>query len=201
MQQRPRNTSPAAESPSGFDARWEGVFEAYTASYVHKNLWRLRRTCDEDDAMQEARIVFLRCARQYKDAVDNAAWFMSLYKRSLAARFADLATKDGHVRSVGELMCDVIDDTEGGVMLEPIGETANEGELAVLVAQAPSEVREVLALLLNAPIEIMELAAGAWRSKGRKSAFGNAMLNMLLGRPAEHPTLERVRDYFDIGPV
>lgn len=200
MQQRPRNASPVDGSHCAFDARWEGVFEAYTASYVHKNLWRLSRTCDADDAMQEARIVFIRCARQYKDAVDNAAWFMSLYKRSLAARFADLATRDTRYRSTGDLMCDVVDENDGHAP-EAIGTLANEGELAVMVAQAPSEVKEVLALLLSAPTEILELAANAWRDHGKKSAFGNAMLNRLLGRASDHPTLERVQEYFGVGTV
>lgn len=147
-----------------------------------------------DDAMQEARIVFLRCARKYANEVDNAAWFMSLYKRSLSARFADLATSDTRYRSTGALMSDLYDDDAQPV--EPIGELCNEGELAVMVERAPSEVREVLALLLNAPTEILELASLAWRSRGRKSAFGNAMLNRLLGRDPAHPTLEAVREYF-----
>jgi len=200
MPQRPTNASRADASRSAFDAQWEGVFEAYTASFIRKNLWRLSRTCDADDAMQEARIVFLRCARKYKDAVDNAAWFMALYKQSLAARFADLATCDTRYRSTGELMCDVVSDADG-VVPEPVGSLANEGELSLMVSQAPSEVREVLALMLGAPTEILELAASAWRAHGKKSAFGNSMLNRLLGRAPDYPTLDRVQEYFGVGPV
>src|SRR3990172_2640325 len=93
----------ARERPFSYDAVWEGGLEAYTSRYVRANLWRMTRTCDYDDAMQEARIVFLRCARQYKPQLDNAAWFMGVYKRSLAGRFADIATKDTRYRVVGEL--------------------------------------------------------------------------------------------------
>lgn len=174
---------------------WEGVFKAYTRSFIRRNMWRLSRTCDEDDAMQEARIVFLRCARQYKGVIDNDAWFMGIYKRSLAGRFADLATADARHRMVSVLMCDIENEEGEQVPLDMVGETANEGELRVLIAQAPSEVREVLALLLEAPAEVLELAASAWRRKGKKSAFGNAMLCRLLGRDEGTDVLGKVREY------
>ena len=41
--------------------QWAGVFKAYTESYIRKNLWRLARTCDFGDAVQEGYIVFMEC--------------------------------------------------------------------------------------------------------------------------------------------
>lgn len=193
----PRRRRIVLATPSKFEAVWEGVFEGYTAKYLRANLWRVSRTCDMEDAMQEARIVFLRCSCKYKDSVDNAAWFMSIYKRSLAARFSDLSTKDTRYRQVAVLH-NVQEDEEGGALplQDTVGEVANAGELCVALRQAPSEVVEVLTLLLGAPAELLELAADAWRSGGKRGAFGNSMLNRLLGREPSHQSLEQVQEYF-----
>lgn len=182
------------DTPSVFEAAWEGAFEGYTAKYINANLWRVARTCDFEDAMQEARIVFLRCARKYADKVDNAAWFMAVYKRSLAGRFADLSTNDTRYRAVGEL-CGV-DDDGAQYTLDGVGELANEGELRCLINEAPGEVREVLALLLGAPTEILELATAAWRAGGKRAPFENTMINRMLGRDVSRESLEAVFDYF-----
>jgi hypothetical protein len=147
--------------------------------------------------MQEARIVFLRCARKYKDSVDNAAWFMGLYKRSLAARFADLSTKDTRYRAVGVLHAEHEDDEGATIPHDSIGELRNAGELHVTMRQAPSEVREVLSLLLSAPAEILEMATAAWREGGKRSPFENSMINRLLGRAPDYPSLEQVREHFE----
>jgi len=188
----------ARERPFSYDAVWEGGLEAYTSRYVRANLWRMTRTCDYDDAMQEARIVFLRCARQYKHQLDNAAWFMGVYKRSLAGRFADIATKDTRYRVVGELPSVANgDDDPTPYVQEPVGELSNMGELMCLIREAPSEVREVLALLFSAPLEIIQMATAAWRAGGRRELFEDAMINRLLGRDPTHPSLERVRKHFE----
>lgn len=195
---RPRQRlRPEPAEPSLFEAAWEGAFEAYTAKFVRTNLWRLARTCDSDDAMQEARIVFLRCATKYKGKIDNAAWFMGLYKRALVSRFSDLATKDTHYRAVGSLVHDTEDEEGGLVHHESVGELSNAGELNVALRQASGEVREVLALLLTAPIEILELATSAWRKGGKRAPFENSMINRLLGRDPSYPSLEQVRDHFE----
>lgn len=173
---------------------WAGPFETYTRRYIAKNLWRLSRTCDADDAMQEARIVFLDCTRRYTGRVDNPAWFMALYKMALFGRFDDLATQDTRYRSVGVLMCEVVTE-EDASPIEAIGTCENEGVLHTIIRQAPDEVRSVLSLLLNAPAEILELAAEAWGAQGKKSAFGNAMLCRMLGLPERADPLGAVRDY------
>ena len=195
---RPRNR-PRRERlacVSIYEAAWEGAFEGYTKKYVHKNLWRLTRTCDFDDAMQEARIVFMRCARKYADRIDYAAWFMAVYKRSLMGRFADLATNDTRYRSTAQELTHEGDD---GVRQheEAVGELVNAGELACAVSGAPSEVREVLALLFGAPAELLDVARRAWGASRHKDPFGNAMINKLLGRAPAYPSLEEVREYFE----
>lgn len=176
---------------------WSGPFKAYTEKYLHKNLWRVSRTCDFDDAMQEARIVFLDCSRRYAH-VDNPAWFMSLYKRSLAGRLADLSTADTRYRSTsGALMCDVLaEDAEHDI--EAVGELANEGELMTALRQAPAEVQTVLSFLLNAPSEILELVTATWRAEECKTGetYASVRLCRMLGLPERTDLLTQVRAYF-----
>ena len=43
-----------------------------------------------DDLLQEAALVFFACRAKYQGKVDNPAWFMALFCRSLHNRFVDL---------------------------------------------------------------------------------------------------------------
>lgn len=149
--------------------------------------------------MQEAYIVFLRCKMKYEGEVDNAAWFMSLFKTALANRFDDLAVLDTKARSAITMSDLVSDDEDSGSVPEAIGELANEGELATMVRQAPREVQQVLALLLNAPVELIEGVSESWRARGKKSAFGSKRLCKLLGIDDDIDVLELVRAHFGIG--
>lgn len=183
-------------SPSAFEPCWEGVFERFTRAFVARNLWKLTRTCTFDDAMQEAQIVWLDCVRRYADKVDNAAWFMSLYRRSLETRIMDLATVDTRHRQY-VLLNDLGDDEDAAPVPEAVGELENEGYLRLLVAQAPSEIRAVLVLLLNAPTEIATLVTDAWSGRGKSRSTGSKVLCRMLGIPERATLLEEVREYLE----
>ena len=53
-----------------FVPHWQGPIEGYTVNQAHKHLWRVTATHDFDDLMQEARIVYLRCERKYRDLTE-----------------------------------------------------------------------------------------------------------------------------------
>lgn len=173
---------------------FEGAIEGWLHNFLTKNLWRVERTKDRDDCMQEAYCVFLRVAEAYPH-VDDAPHFMALFKTSWERAFHDFSTADTMVRA-GELRSD------GSAKIdEPVGDMCNEGELRVMLRQAPSEVKMVLNLMLRAPQEILDVAlAGFFPSDRRKrsgiSAEASARINALLGLPLEMNTLERVHDYF-----
>lgn len=174
---------------------FEGAIEGWLHNFLTKNLWRVERTKDRDDCMQEAYCVFLRVAEAYPD-VDGPAHFMSLFKTSWERAFHDFSTADTMVRA-GELLND------GRPQLnEPMGDTCNEGELRVMLRQAPREVQMVLNLMLRAPQEILDIALAGFFPRDRRrrsgiSAEASARINALLGLPLEMNTLERVREYFE----
>lgn len=147
--------------------------------------------------MQEAWIVFDRCAKKYSGLVDNPAWFMALYQRALIGQFNDFSTISSRRRHVISESNLVNDDGELPTDLrEPVGEVCNEGELRVLVRQAPSEVKMVLALLFNAPSELLEMISDAFQGARKSNSMGNKHLCLLLGVSEDTDLLGRVRDYF-----
>jgi hypothetical protein len=172
---------------------FEGEIEGWTANHLRENLWRVARTKDRDDCMQEAQIVFLRCARMYPDV--NARHFMALYKTAWTNAFHRFSRNDTRLREAEALS----DGRECN--MEAMGETCNEGELRVMLRQAPREVRMVLNLLLRAPQELADIALSGFtandgRARNGVSKAASARINAMLGLPPESNTLERVREYF-----
>ena len=73
----------------------------------------------------------------------------------------------------------------------------NEGYLRTLVRQAPREVALVLALFLNAPQELLELALTSFRRVGRagERTADNRRVAALLGLPEDSKPLDSVERY------
>lgn len=154
----------------------------------------MRRVGDLDDARQEAQIVFLNVKRTYQGKVDNPAWFMALYKRSLAGHFHDLATRDTRQRHT----CNVSDmqhDDDDAPAPEAVGDTCNTGELLVHVSRAPAEIKQVLSLLFNAPTEIVEFVCSGWGQSSQRDATTSEKLCKFLGIPPQRDLLKRVKSY------
>lgn len=183
----PRKTlqlpQPTESSESVYTPEWTPPFEGYVANHVRRNLWKIERTHDRDDAWQECRWVFYDCCRRYTGKAKNAAHFMALFKMALGTHWIDLAAKASKVRAEMQ----AFEDEDGSAVdytQDVAGETQNLGELRTKLRQAPSEVRTVLSLFLNAPAELVELATDTWRAqnRGRKASSGGAAhLNKLLG--------------------
>lgn len=172
--------------------QFTGPVEGYVVNFLRKNFWRIAGTHEWDDAMQEARLIFLRVQRKYPDAEDKH--LMSLFKTAWGHHFTDLSVKDSrgrHIQSESNLARD-----EDSLPREMVGATDNDGMLAMMIRQAPSEVRMVLSLFLSAPAELLETAARAWSGGPRGKKEGNALINRCLGLPENTESLEAVRDYF-----
>lgn len=165
---------------------WKGPIEGYVVNSVTKNLWRVSTTHERADLMQEAYIVFLRCASKYA-IIDTGAHFMSLFKTAWSRHLHDLSNKARSSKMmVSESNFDQEDDSEW--RRDHVGELDNDGRLAVLMRQAPREVLLVLNLFLNAPQELLDLATQAWVRGGRGRDEGNEMVGRLLGvDPATDP--------------
>lgn len=174
---------------------WDGPIAGYATNYIAKHAWRMPRYMDHDDLMQEARLVFLRCAARYE--VEEARHFMALFKKALFTEITDLSVKASKCRA--EVSSTVEDDDSSWVQREVVGETANAGELVLALRAMPSEVATVVSLFLNAPQELLELAGTAWNSRCRSSkarAGTNAHINKMLGLPEGSDPVGAVKEYF-----
>ena len=174
-----------------FEPEWKGPIEGYVVNFLADQHWKIARTVPWDDAMQEAYVIFLRCKRKYQ--VEEAKHFMSLFKSAWFNHFTDMANEDTELRRVGPLP-----ESPEGSPYDSIGEVDCDGHLAVLVEQAPREVALVLALFINAPQELLELALQGWSngSDARCKNGGNTKINQLLGVPREFDPVKAVVDYF-----
>jgi len=122
-------------------------FEAYARNFSRLNYWRVRASVGSlEDCLQECACKWTYCRNLYANSVNNAAWFMSLYKLGLASTFNSLAAKDAKARTM------VVES------VEPWWEPPDhqEGPLLVSLAGASNELRAVLAMLADAPAEALD---------------------------------------------
>ena len=175
--------------------RWKGEVEGYLANFLGKNHWRVARTMEYRDAMQEGFIVFAKvraryCGPKAEYPLSQGAHFMALFKTAWNRRFIDLANADMKHRLATHFGHDASERYE--LTGDEVGETENAGVLATMVRQAPSEVRLVLNLFLNAPQELLGMALAHWRPGMR----ADPVVNRLLGREPDDELMGRVVDYF-----
>jgi hypothetical protein len=156
---------------------------------ITANLWRLDGYYSFDDLYQEAYVLFLELSHVYADSVDNAKWFMSLFSTSYVRRIHTLSTKAYRTRGMVRDSDFAANESDESFLESIVGDLQNDGELEAHLERMPSEVSQVVQLLLNAPREILDLAESAWRSSGRKKVYGNQFLCSLLGKNPKHVDL------------
>jgi len=179
---------------SAYKPSFEGPIQGYATNTITKQLWRFQPGYDRDDLLQEAWLVFARCASRYP-LLDTPQHFMALYKSALKRHLDALSTKVSRARP---LLCPEPEDQETGetITREAIGETENAGYLRVLLRQAPREVLMVLNLFLVAPAELLELASAAWNKNGNPDDI-DAFINRCLGLPKGSRPAQQVKEFLD----
>ncbi len=173
---------------------FKGPVEGWVVNHLKTNYWRVAKTMQRDDVLQEAYLVFMRCAAKYP-IMDTPQHFMALFKTAWINQFTDFANKDTASRVVTEMPRIRVDDDL--VEYEPAGEADNDGYLSVLLSEAPKEVLMVMNLFLSAPQEIVELALASWRGKDRRcKAGGSKRINQMLGLPPDLDVIKLTEDHF-----
>lgn len=170
-----------------FIPAFTGVIEAYTKRFVHSNLWRIQDNLEFEDMMQESYIVFLNLSRRYctdetpsEKRIDNAAWFMGIYKSALSNRVTDLAYKSSKIRGTSSLS-EVHPESESELVETLQGELENEGCLYLALKSLPVEVASVFKMLGEMTPDVRATLALSWKARNKKSPFCNAHLLELSG--------------------
>lgn len=173
---------------------WEGPIEGYTVNYMKRHRWRVARTMEWEDIMQECQCLFLKLCREYEDEYLTRRMFMGLYKTSLRNLIHDLSKEDTYFR---ECTCESdLGDEDQECLDARISSEENEGTLGCMIEDAPDEVRAVMSLFLNARPEVYASASAAWRAVGRKKEHGNAFLCAMLGLDEKVNVVRLTREYF-----
>lgn len=124
---------------------WKGAFENWSKGFVARNFWRVRALfLDEEDALQECALIFVRCCNAYAGKVDNPRWLMALFKRAVANDWHTFSQKDTRIREVP------LPDEEEGY-------DYNAGMLMAAIAQGSDELKTALSAILAAPTELLSL--------------------------------------------
>lgn len=177
---------------------YDGPIAGWVKNHMKANFWRCERVSSREDYLQDAYVVFLRCAARYPD-MDTPEHFMALFQRSWSNHVNDLSNKATARKR--EVVLDRLPTSGDERAWEPAGDSNNDGELAVMLRQAPSEVKQVLNLFLNAPQELLDLALASWRGKDKRCrAGGSKKVCQLLGLPEDMDVMQRVADYFGAEP-
>ena len=174
---------------------WKGFIEGFVTNFLKKNYWRVESYMTYDDAMQEAQVTFYRLKNKYGN-LDRAQHFMALYRTSWVNDFNDfaiLATKHRHE------VCDV--ETDELEQYSVSGELNNDGELSVMIEQAPSDIKLVLQLLLTAPVEVLDMFSSVWKKRGKYRDFGNEHLCEILGLEGKTDIVNKINKYFTLTQV
>ena len=176
--------------------RFEGPIEGYVKNYLAKHYWKVASSMEHDDCMQEAFLVFLRCAEKY-GVMDSPQHFMALFKTAWIRHYTDMAYKDSAAREVLSYGHQV-ESEEDGVhdLLDLVpGDLDTDGYLSRLLAAAPHDVATVLSFFLSAPPQLIQAVGEAWAAKGRKHKDGNKMLCQALGFPRGSDLIGSVERY------
>lgn len=175
-------------------------FEGKIAGYVtnHLEMWKYEPLYSRDDMMQEATVVWLKCAQEYPHVVSKH--FMALFKTAWYRRCVDMAYDASECRKqIGITFGNTYGDEDETIALaaEPIGEDENAGYMRTLVRQiteqAPEEVLSVISLMLNAPAELLELASNALGRRNKNNT--NMMVARCLGMPDDSKPVDEAKKY------
>ena len=178
--------------------KFEGAIEGYVVNFLRTNYWRVQRSMEFQDCMQEAHWLFLRLTDRYR-SIDTPQHFMGLFKRSWHNHFTNLSITDTKLRAeLSDSHTTTDDDSSSylGILETLVGETDCNGQLMIMLQQAPADVRTVLSFFMVAPQELVDAASASWRASRKKKEGGNNMLCQLLGFPPGTDVLGSVSEYF-----
>lgn len=179
-----------------YNPQWDGFICGFVVNFLRAHYWRVQSTMDYEDCLQEAKYVFCKVKKKYGNT-GSPKHFMKLFKTSWTRRFDDLATvntKQRHVVSEHFIKNAEYDFGDECSLLA--GDFDNDGMLAIMIEQAPSEVKLVLQLFLTAPVEVLDMFSAQWKKRRNRKEFGNHQLCEILGLPKNTDVVGIVTDYF-----
>ena len=173
---------------------WGGsVYQKWAYKYLSNNLWRVQhRIGDLQDLMQEAAMEFILVRNDPKimTKINSPAQFMSYYQRSLASHVNNISMKDSRNRATlkkiknaytPQEQRDTLEEREFAfdraalysVIQSPIVQP--DAELNIILNESSNELKEVLKIFFNAPVEVMETLRAECKSYSPLQFFNRVL--------------------------
>lgn len=169
------------------------MVKPYVLNYLRKNYWRVERLMSFEDAVGEAQLQFWRTIDRLTKrgcVIENEKHLMSLFKTSWSRHFTTLSNKNSHE----VVVCDMKDVEFSFIEETVVGDRDNDGYIQCLFASAPSEIRQVVLLMLKLPTETVDVIVSLVERDLLDAA--NAMVCRLLGKSTQQQVLKNTLEYF-----
>lgn len=171
--------------------------EPYVINFLKANFWKVEGFMDYEDALSEAKLQFIRTVKRLHKrncVIENEKHLMALFKTSWNNHYTTLSNKATHERFV---QTQNSTDDDQNLMDTLVGDLDNSGVLLYQLQNAPSEVKQVLRILMNSPTEVIEVMQEMFRTN---HLAGNSMLCRMLGKnPTEHNLIKKTLDFLGVG--
>lgn len=171
-----------------YEPKWAGEIEGYSKNQIRKRIvWLEVIGFEFEDVLQELFIKFREVVLKYK--VENPKHFMALYKVTVLNYFNTMSIKYREDKKylTGEAFEHVTQNIQG----------SGNGSIRMVIEKAPEEVKQVLKLMLNTPLEMLE-ALGLSGTK-KMGVRNNKLICKVLGYNHRKINLtEKVHTYLTI---
>lgn len=160
-------------------------------NYGQRHLWRVSNVIGNDmaDFMSEACLTYVETRNRYGATVNSPQHFMRLYQMSLSCWITDLSHKDSRIKSY--LATDI--QREDSISFsEP--SVAPEAELSVLLDKGSNELKEVLNIFFNAPIEIMNVLRDEASSCSPKQFWNRVLAHIGIPQDRSKGLIKELND-------
>lgn len=172
----------------GYRLQFKGPVEGFLVNTIRKNAWRVERVMGKKDLYQDGVLIFCLLRRRYQGVVDNPRWFMSLYKTSLHNHIHDVSKVQTKLLQQHSLPDDML-DAEGE------DESLFHVDALTLFDRAPTEIREIVRLFMDAPTEFWVVLSKSWNARGHRRNSGRRLIADALGKPKDFDAREVLHKY------
>ena len=129
-----------------------GTFDAGARGWIvrtaHSNYHRVAGWYELEDLIQDGALIFMKCRKRYIEehpgSVENQRHFMGKFQRAFSNHITDLAWKRTRQNEVP--MPEVVSEEDGGIIEVDIITEPEAATLAVMLRQAPVQIKRVLEL-------------------------------------------------------
>lgn len=124
---------------------FEGTFYNTARAMAIKHVWRVRPMLDVEDLVQEAALVFYRCAdKYYPEQCSTPKHFMGLFVMSLSNRITSLASDRFKYREQCAMSQFGEDACESIAKREAESDPFASADLSLIIEDAPHNLRDLL---------------------------------------------------------